>query len=240
MWLLVALTQIAPLALPPCHDSAELAIRDVQLINVITGALEPGTTITIARGRICSIVGHDRAELPAEATIIDGRARYALPAFWDLYTPPSRAGVLRQLVGFGIAHVLVSSASSDEIMRWQRLMTEAEGAAPTIFTTPGTSAEPSQDRLRLDPGADLHDALALLVQRGVSPIDALRAATLAPASAAGVADRAGILAPGYEASLLLLEGNPLEDIRQTRSASLMVLRGETFGLRQLARLRLAR
>lgn len=240
MWLLVALTQIAPPALPPCDAWAELAITDVQLINVVTGAIEPNATITIANGRICSIAARAQSQVPAGTPTIDGRGRYAIPAFWDLYAPPTHAPALRRLVGFGIANVFSTSAAPEEIVDWQRVLNDPQNAAPTIYTTIELAADRSQARFRLDPGADLHEALALLVQRGVSAIDALRAATLAPASAAGVADRVGILAAGYEASLLLLEGNPLEDIGQTRSVSLMLLRGETIGLRQLARLRLAR
>ena len=65
-------------------------------------------------------------------------------------------------------------------------------------------------------GASLHRELELLVRAGLSPIEALTAATSAPARAFGLADR-GRIAAGQRADLLLVSGNPAEDILATRS-----------------------
>lgn len=65
------------------------------------------------------------------------------------------------------------------------------------------------------PGASLHDELALMVEAGLSPLEALRAATVAPARFMKRADM-GRIAPGAVADLVLLSGNPLDDIRNTR------------------------
>jgi imidazolonepropionase-like amidohydrolase len=64
-------------------------------------------------------------------------------------------------------------------------------------------------------GASMHDELALLVEAGLSPIDALRAATSVPAQHFGLADR-GRIAPGLRADLVLVEGDPSADILATR------------------------
>jgi hypothetical protein len=64
-------------------------------------------------------------------------------------------------------------------------------------------------------GISLHGELELLVQAGLTPLEALRAATSAPAKAFGLSDR-GRIAPGMRADLLLVEGNPSQDIRMTR------------------------
>jgi len=64
-------------------------------------------------------------------------------------------------------------------------------------------------------GASLHGELALLVQAGLTPQQALVAATSAPATRFGIADR-GRIAPGLRADLVLVDGNPLEDITATR------------------------
>ncbi len=64
-------------------------------------------------------------------------------------------------------------------------------------------------------GASMHDELALLVEAGLSPIDALRAATSVPAQHFGLADR-GRIAAGLRADLVLVEGDPSADIRATR------------------------
>ncbi|MEV7239241.1 amidohydrolase family protein [Streptomyces sp. NPDC051020] len=56
-------------------------------------------------------------------------------------------------------------------------------------------------------GASLHDELRLLVQAGLTPIEALRAATVLPARRFGLSDR-GRIAPGLRADLLLVAGDP--------------------------------
>ena len=64
-------------------------------------------------------------------------------------------------------------------------------------------------------GITLHEELYLFVTKvGFSPLEALRATTSLTARKFGWADR-GWVAPGYKADLLLVEGNPLEDIRNT-------------------------
>lgn len=64
-------------------------------------------------------------------------------------------------------------------------------------------------------GISMHGELALLVEAGLSPIEALRAATSMPAEQFGLADR-GRIAPGLRADLVLVEGDPSADIRATR------------------------
>jgi len=64
-------------------------------------------------------------------------------------------------------------------------------------------------------GASLHGELELLVRSGLTPIQALVAATSAPARAFGLDDR-GRIAPGLRADLLLVEGDPTTDILRTR------------------------
>ena len=63
-------------------------------------------------------------------------------------------------------------------------------------------------------GASIHHALRLLVEAGLTPIDALRAATSVPAQAFGL-DRRGCLKPGCRADLVIVNGNPASDIEAT-------------------------
>jgi len=65
-------------------------------------------------------------------------------------------------------------------------------------------------------GTSLHHELELLVDAGLSTVDALRAATSRPAHYFGLADR-GVIEPGRRADLVLIAGNPLHDITATRS-----------------------
>ena len=65
-------------------------------------------------------------------------------------------------------------------------------------------------------GISLHGQLELLMRAGLTPAEALRAATQAPAKAFGLTDR-GQIKPGSRADLVLVDGNPLDDIRITRA-----------------------
>lgn len=65
-------------------------------------------------------------------------------------------------------------------------------------------------------GASLHDELAALVGAGLSPLEALRAATLNPAGYLGATDSLGTIVVGKLADLVLLDADPLVDIRNTK------------------------
>jgi imidazolonepropionase-like amidohydrolase len=73
-------------------------------------------------------------------------------------------------------------------------------------------------------GASLHGELELLVEQGLTPLQALIAATSAPADAFRLADR-GRIAPGLRADLLLVEGDPTLDILATRNIVAIWKRG---------------
>ncbi len=73
-------------------------------------------------------------------------------------------------------------------------------------------------------GASLHHELQLLVAAGLTPIEALRAATATPARRFGLGDR-GRIAPGARADLLLVDGDPTTNISDTLSIRAVWRRG---------------
>jgi imidazolonepropionase-like amidohydrolase len=78
-------------------------------------------------------------------------------------------------------------------------------------------------------GASLHRELELLVQAGLTPAEALAAATSAPARAFRLADR-GRIAPGLRADLVLVDGDPTADVTATRALVAVWKRGEAAAL----------
>jgi imidazolonepropionase-like amidohydrolase len=78
------------------------------------------------------------------------------------------------------------------------------------------------------PGIDLHNELALLVEAGFSPLEALQAATLNPAKFLGKTETFGTIQVGRTADLVLLDMNPLEDISHTRKIHAVMLGGKFF------------
>jgi imidazolonepropionase-like amidohydrolase len=78
------------------------------------------------------------------------------------------------------------------------------------------------------PGLSLHDELASLVRAGLSPAEALRTATLNPAVYWNRTRDFGTIAAGKLADLVLLDGDPLSDIGNTRRVNAVVLDGQLF------------
>ncbi|MCH9650721.1 MAG: amidohydrolase family protein [Deltaproteobacteria bacterium] len=72
------------------------------------------------------------------------------------------------------------------------------------------------------PGYSVHEELALMVEAGLSPAQALAAATTGGASFLEKETSLGRIAPGYEADLLILTKNPLESILNSRSLAAVV------------------
>jgi imidazolonepropionase-like amidohydrolase/ABC-type multidrug transport system permease subunit len=76
------------------------------------------------------------------------------------------------------------------------------------------------------PGPSLHRELQLWVQAGIPPAVALQAATGNAATLLRAGDHIGGIRPGMDANLLLVDGNPLQDIAATERISMVVFKGE--------------
>ena len=77
-------------------------------------------------------------------------------------------------------------------------------------------------------GFSLHDELQLLVESGLSPMEALQTATKNAAECAGRLDSLGTIEEGKIADLILLEGNPLLSIANTRRIGSVFFNGKPF------------
>jgi imidazolonepropionase-like amidohydrolase len=80
----------------------------------------------------------------------------------------------------------------------------------------GTDAHPPFGPVTVNHGEAVHDELALLVDAGLSPVDALTSATSRIADRFGLTDR-GRIAEGKRADLILVDGDPTTDITATRA-----------------------
>jgi imidazolonepropionase-like amidohydrolase len=86
------------------------------------------------------------------------------------------------------------------------------------------------------PGSGLHDELQLLVESGLTPFEALQSATKSPAEFLHSAKDSGTVEKGKFADLVLLDGNPLDDIRNTRKIRAIILHGKLLDRGALDRL----
>jgi imidazolonepropionase-like amidohydrolase len=83
------------------------------------------------------------------------------------------------------------------------------------------------------PGFALHDELALLVEAGLTPHEALEAATSNAAEFLGALQDSGSIAAGKYADMVVLDANPLDDIRNTQKIRAVILRGKLLDRRAL-------
>ncbi len=91
-----------------------------------------------------------------------------------------------------------------------------------VLLTAGTDAMGVPFQL---PGVSLHKELQLLLESGLTPREALWTATVGPARFIGHEDEFGTVAVGRRADLVLVEGNPLEDLGRLRHPTGVVVRG---------------
>lgn len=76
------------------------------------------------------------------------------------------------------------------------------------------------------PGLSLHQELELLVGAGIPPSEVLRMATGRAAAWLHIDEAVGTLRAGRQADVVILDANPLNDIRNTRAVSVVVQRGK--------------
>lgn len=119
-----------------------------------------------------------------------------------------------------------SEASKDRTRRvWEKLLELVGGfhrAGGTVLA--GTDCP----NVAIVSGFSLHRELELLVRAGLSPMEALLAATRRPAELLNKTDVFGTIAPGRSADLLVLRANPLADIRNTRTIEQVIVRGHIY------------
>ncbi len=183
------------------REAARESLRDGAdgLVHVFQDQVADDALIELARARGAFVVPTLAviAGFSGAASTLGEDARIA-----PHLSPGQRSG-LTAARPFGAAAGKLLDAARDSVRRLH-----AAGVpilAGTDAPNPGTAH-----------GASLHEELALLVEVGLSPAEALRAATSAPADAFGLADRGRIRA-GLRADLVLVVGEPDIDITATRA-----------------------
>jgi imidazolonepropionase-like amidohydrolase len=78
------------------------------------------------------------------------------------------------------------------------------------------------------PGHSLHRELELYVEAGFTPMEAIQAATSVPARAMKLDKEVGTVEPGKRADLIVVDGDPLARIADTRKVTLVVANGRRF------------
>jgi imidazolonepropionase-like amidohydrolase len=158
-----------------------------------------------------------------------------LPAFSDRSRPeppapdsPRIRALLREMARRRTvldATLFVLADARPGVAAWSAAVTRAAWAA-------GVPVSAGTDSIGVDaPGTlpNIHEELRLLVeQAGLTPLEAITAATLNGARAIGVEERLGTIAPGKAADLVVLSADPTADIRNTREIVWVFRGGRRF------------
>ena len=162
--------------------------------------------------RVVAHVESLRGATEAIAAGVDGLAHL----FADAMPPPSFGASVAARGAFVVPTLtaLLRDGAADDVAARREVLVATLGQLVTAHAPilAGTDA-PNPGTTH---GASLHRELEWLVALGMSPIDALTAATSAPARAFGLRDR-GRVVPGLRADLVLVDGDPTTDIRRTRA-----------------------
>ena len=85
------------------------------------------------------------------------------------------------------------------------------------------------------PGHSLHREIELYVQAGFTPMEAIQAATIVPARVMGLDKEIGTVEAGKRADVIILDGNPLESIRNIRKVEFVITNGVMYNCAELWR-----
>jgi len=83
------------------------------------------------------------------------------------------------------------------------------------------------------PGYSLHREIEIYNQAGFTPMEAIQAATIVPARAMGLDKELGTVEAGKRADLIVIDGNPLEDIHATRNVEFVITNGVMYNSAEL-------
>lgn len=147
---------------------------------------------------------------------------------WRLrYVPLSfRLGDLKEYQEIGIWHYADLTQAEQDL--YHQSYTNSERITKMYADAGGKLVAGTDSAHMMVAGLSLHQELELLVSAGITPLQALQAATINSAELMRVQDRLGTLEVGKAADVLILDANPLQDIRNTRKIARVILRGRVL------------
>jgi hypothetical protein len=98
------------------------------------------------------------------------------------------------------------------------------------FVKAGGRIHTGSDPNSVLPASGVHTEMEMLVDMGLRPMEALLAATRNPAEMIGKQSELGVIKPGSFADLVVVDGDPLQDIRKTRNITMVFKEGEMLKL----------
>ena len=78
------------------------------------------------------------------------------------------------------------------------------------------------------PGFSVYRELELYVEAGLTPAQAIKTGTIIPAQVMGLDKKAGSIAAGKNADIIIVDGNPLNNIRDIRNVRVVIKAGKVY------------
>jgi len=155
----------------------------------------------------------------------DARAKY-VPAYWKEHTWKKFEDLVK--TEFNTDDLETRKKFVEKELEVVQLLHKA--GVPFLA---GTDTPPG---VYIFPGFSLHEELQRFVAAGFTPLEALQTATLNPAKFFHMENELGTIEKGKFADLVFLDGNPLEDIRNTQKVSGVILNGRYFSKADLQKI----
>jgi imidazolonepropionase-like amidohydrolase len=227
-------------------EAAKLGLSEVQHLMGITAAGAPSRPLDITRGvlgdhipRLAEVpeeqldaiaASHATVGLTHTPTLSLGtsvRASWADPPPSDTVPAPVAAEIWPTMMEYLLTPEAPRAELEAGIAGASRTVRALHEAGVVILA--GTDA----GLPHVLPGASLHEELRLLVEAGLSPREAIAAATSTAALALGVDKTHGRVAKGFAADLVVVRGDAFSDIERTRDIQHVVRRGALLDPKQL-------
>ena len=220
---------------------SELVITNVNVVDTRYGGVEPNVTVIVKDSIITAISKFALVNAGPHDRVINAEGRYLIPGLWVLHarlvrdaTSKGRSPLALYLVN-GVTGLLDPDGVEEKCAATQLDWPSPEIAkpGPTLHAELGAveyeaiGGVNESDVARV-PGAWLHLELQALVKGGLAPLQALQAVTYNAALYMAKLDKYGVVERGHIADMVLLEKNPLDDIRNTERIAAVVLRGTYF------------
>jgi imidazolonepropionase-like amidohydrolase len=155
----------------------------------------------------------------------DTRAKY-VPASWKNTTWKRFTDEIKQ--GYATDDLAVRKRFVEKELEVVGLMHKA--GVPFLA---GTDTPPG---VYIFPGFSLHEEMQRFVAAGFTPLEALQTATLNPARFWGLEEQYGTVEQGKVADLVLVGGNPLQDITNTQKIGAVIVNGQLYSGKDLDRM----